>query len=144
MADFIEEGIVLSVRGNVAQVKITPKGSCPDSHEGCPVRAMAKYREFTVEADNPADASRGQRVVVEMKASNYYLGLFLVFVMPLIMLIFGYGLGFLIGKSLFSKGEIGGFIGMAACFIVSFFIMGSFRKKFDAQYTILKTVTNLS
>lgn len=144
MADFIEEGIVLSVRDRMATVKITPKGSCPDSHEGCPVRAMVKDREFTVEANNLADASMGQRVVIEMKPSHYYLGLFLVFVMPLIMLFLGYGAGFFIGKSLFLKGETGGFIGMAVCFISSFFIMGLFRQKFDTQYTILKIVTNLS
>ncbi len=42
MADFIEEGIVLSIKGNTAQVKITPKGTCPDNHVGCPVKALAE------------------------------------------------------------------------------------------------------
>ncbi|MCM8771449.1 MAG: SoxR reducing system RseC family protein [Candidatus Omnitrophica bacterium] len=144
MAEFIEEGIVLSVRDGMATVKITPQGSCPDSHEGCPAKALLKDREYTLEAINLEGASPGQRVVVEMKTPNYYLGLFLVFVMPLIMLIFGYGIGFLIGKSFFLQGETGGFIGMTICFISSFFIMGLFKRKFDTQYTILKIVTNLS
>jgi len=61
MEGFIEEGMVLSTKGNIAQVKITPKGTCPDSHVGCPVKALAEGREFIAGADNSINVPVGQR-----------------------------------------------------------------------------------
>jgi len=46
MAGFIEEGIVLSTTNDIARVKITPKGACPDSHAGCPVKALATRKRI--------------------------------------------------------------------------------------------------
>jgi len=144
MEGFIEEGMVLSTKGNIAQVKITPKGTCPDSHVGCPVKALAEGREFIAGADNSINVPVGQRVVIKIELSYFYMVLMLVFVMPLIMLIFGYGVGFFIGERIFLKGEICGFIGMGVCFLASFLVIGLFKRKFDTQYTILKIVTNSS
>ncbi|MCM8778171.1 MAG: hypothetical protein NC834_00010 [Candidatus Omnitrophica bacterium] len=56
MADFREEGIVLSVQGKIARVKITLKGSCPDDRVGCPVNAFAEGREFITEIENTINA----------------------------------------------------------------------------------------
>ena len=143
MEEFIEEGIVLSTgSNNTAIVKITPKGTCPDNHEGCPVRALAKGRGFTVDARNPLGASAGQRVMVEMKTPHYYKGLFLVFGMPLVMLIIGYITGILLSKLFLIKEETFGFIGMGLGFGVSFFLMGSLGNRFNVQYTVVKTVEN--
>lgn len=138
MEGFIEEGIVLSAKGNIAQVKITPKGACPDSHVGCPVKALAEGREFITDADNSINAQAGQRVVIKIEPSHFYMGLTLVFVMPLVFLIIGYLVGIFIAKLINRQEEFFGYIFMALGFAFSFIPMAKFGKHFNPKYTIIE------
>jgi len=144
MADFIEEGIVLSTKGNIAQVKITPKGPCPDSHAGCPVKALAEGREFITDADNSINASAGQRVVIKIESPHFYMGLMLVFIMPLVFLAIGYLAGIFIAKLINKQEEFFGYIFMAVGFFFSFIPMARFGKYCNSKYTIIEISKNLS
>lgn len=138
MEEFIEEGMVLSTKGNIAQVKITPKGTCPDSHVGCPVKALAEGREFITEVDNSINAQAGQRVVIKIEPSHFYIGLMLVFVMPLVFLIIGYLAGIFIAKLINRQEEAFGYIFMALGFIFSFIPMAKLGKNFNPKYSIME------
>lgn len=138
MAEFIEEGIVLSAQGKIAEVKITPKGPCPDSHAGCPVKALAEGREFTTRAENLINAQLGQKVLVEMTSPHFYKGLMLVFILPLVLLFIGYMVGILIAKLINRHEEPFGYIFMGIGFISSFFLMARFGKNCSPKYKIIK------
>lgn len=142
MAEFTEEGIVLSTQDRTATIKMTPKGSCPESHAGCPVKALAKNQEFIAEADNPVGAQAGQKVIIEIESPYFYKGLMLVFVSPLIFLFIGYWVGFFISKLLDKKEDYISYIFMALGFIGSFFVMARFSKNFNPKYKIVEVVNN--
>ena len=142
MAEFTEEGIVLSTQDRTATVKITPKGPCPDSHAGCPVKALAEGREFITEADNPIGAGAGQKVIIEIESPHFYKGLMLVFVLPIVFLFMGYLIGFFIRKLLDKKEDCISYIFMALGFIGSFFVMARFSKNFNPEYKVVEIVNN--
>jgi positive regulator of sigma E activity len=141
MAEFIEEGIILSREGDTAKVKITPKGTCPDSHSGCPIKALAEGREFIADADNSINAQAGQRVVIKIEPSHFYMGLMLVFVMPLVFLAIGYLAGIFIAKLINRQEEIFGYIFMALGFVFSFIPMAKLGKNFNPKYTIIELLS---
>ena len=142
MAEFTEEGIVLSVHGKIAKVKITPKGPCPDSHAGCPVKALAEGREFITEAENTINAQPGQKVIIEIESPQFYKGLALVFILPLVLLFIGYLIGIYIARLIGKQGEPFGYIFMGAGFISSFFLMAIFGKNFNPKYKVTGFVNN--
>jgi positive regulator of sigma E activity len=137
MAEFTEEGIVLSTQDRTATVKITPKGPCPDSHAGCPVKALAEGREFSTEAENLIGAGIGEKVIIKIEIPHFYMGLMLVFVLPLIFIFLGYLIGFFISKLLDKKEEYISYIFMALGFIGSFFVMARCSKSFNPKYKIV-------
>jgi positive regulator of sigma E activity len=142
MAEFIEEGIVLSVQGKIAKVKITPKGPCPDSHAGCPVKALAEGREFITEIENIINAQPGQKVIVEIETQHFYKGLALVFILPLALLFIGYLIGIYIARLIGKQGESFGYVFMSMGFISSFFLMAIFGKNFNSKYRITGFINN--
>lgn len=142
MPEFIEEGIVLSSQGGIATVKITPKGACPDSHAGCPVRALAEGREFTTKAENPINAQPGQKVIIEIESPHFYKGLILVFVLPLALLFIGYMVGIFIARQIDRQEEPFGYIFMGVGFISSFFLMARYGKNSSPNYKIIKFANN--
>ena len=140
MAEFIEEGIVLSTQGRAAMVKITPKGPCPDSHAGCPVRTLLKNREFTTKAENPINAQPGQKVIIEIESAHFYKGLMLVFVLPLVLLFMGYMAGVLLARLINRQEEVFGYMFAAAGFVSSFFLMAKFGKNCGPSYKVTKLI----
>ena len=142
MAEFIEEGIVLSTQGKTAMVKITPKGPCPESHAGCPVRVLLKNREFTTKAENPINAQPGQKVMIEIESARFYKGLMLVFVLPLVLLFVGYMAGAGIARLINRPEELFGYVFAAIGFISSFFLMAKFGKDCGPSYKVTKLINN--
>ena len=143
MAEFIEEGIVLSTQGKTAIVKITPKGPCPDSHAGCPVRALLKNREFTTKAENLINAQPGQKVIIEIESAHFYKGLVLTFVLPLVLLFVGYMAGVGIARMINRPEEFFGYVFAAIGFVLSFPLMAKFGKNCGPSYKITNLVNNM-
>ena len=142
MAEFIEEGIVLSTQGRAAMVKITPKGPCPESHAGCPVRVLLKNREFTTKAENPINAQPGQKVIIEIESAHFYKGLVLTFVLPLVLLFVGYMAGVGIARLINRPEEFFGYVFAAIGLVSSFFLMAKFGKNCGPNYKVVKLIDN--
>ena len=142
MAEFIEEGIVLSTQDRTAMVKIMPKGPCPDSHAGCPVRALLKNREFTTKAENPINAQPGQKVIIEIESAHFCKGLMLTFLLPLVLLFVGYIAGAGIARLINGQEEIFGYVFAVIGIASSFFLMAKFGKNCGPSYKITKLANN--
>ncbi len=112
---------------NIAKIKITRSSSCGENCASC---GLCSGRTRIIEAVNDINASVGDTVIINMTDKKILGAAFLVYIVPLIMLITGYCIGDIFFKQeLFSI--ITGFIFMGATFIGIWFI----DKKLKQQYT---------
>jgi sigma-E factor negative regulatory protein RseC len=86
-----ETGVVVSVDGQEAQVRIIPSGACAS----CPSSAICGPAgdEKITTAINPVGARPGDNVRIVMHARMYLKGTFLVYGLPVLLLIAGGILG---------------------------------------------------
>jgi len=92
------EGLVIEVSGDIAKIRAGRHNDCKNCG-ACPGNDA-----IVISAKNPIGAMEGQRVAFEVKETNAVKGIFIVFILPLILVFFGVMLGWLIGKL------IGGYI----------------------------------
>lgn len=85
------EGVVIEVVGNTAKIRTGRHNDCKNCG-ACPGNDA-----IIINAKNPKGAIPGQRVVFEVKELNAVKGAFIVFVLPLIIVVVGIMLGHLIG-----------------------------------------------
>ena len=137
MAQFRQKGIVLSVAGDTARVRVRPAGGCPESHAGCPVRTLAESGDLAAEAANAIHAAPGDRVVVEMESPHYYKALFLVLVLPVVAMMGGYAVGAALGHVAGSVGEVPGVAGAALGLGASFLAMRLAGRDCEPRYTVI-------
>jgi len=90
MSEIIEKGMVLSQGGSRVEVKILPEGECDST---CPLKSACRKKDLVVDAENVVNANQGDEVKVKIETSYYYNALFLIFILPLILMIGGYFLG---------------------------------------------------
>lgn len=89
-----EEGVVISVEGECAQVRMMRHGDCK-SCGACPGDDSTVTR-----IKNTLGAEPGQRVAIEMKNSGMLRAAFIVYILPLIAVAVGIiGGAFIAGKS---------------------------------------------
>ena len=97
----LEEGTVRQVTddGTTARVEVRASGACARCGNRGPCGASAGGGGVPVllDAKNLAGARPGQRVRIEMNPENVWLATFLVFALPVILIIVGYGAGALLG-----------------------------------------------
>lgn len=91
-----QEGIVTRVfadgKAEVAVTRMTACGGNCGSCESCLLQSEVK----TV-ADNHVNAQPGERVMIESRTSAVFRAVFLVYVMPLICFLLGYGAAYAAG-----------------------------------------------
>ena len=92
------EGLVIEVSGDIAKIRAGRHNDCKNCG-ACPGNDA-----IVISAKNPIGAVQGQRVAFEVKEANAVKGIFIVFILPLILVFFGVMLGWLIGRL------IGGYI----------------------------------
>ena len=80
-----EEGRVIKVEGNFAQVEIEKKSTC----RACGLCSMRGKNTMIAEAENTIGAKVGERVRIEIPSSVILKGAFLFFYIPLMALISG-------------------------------------------------------
>lgn len=80
------EGIVVENKDGVSKVKIVRGTMCGDNCGSC---NLCGKRETFVFAQNEADAKEGDRVLLEMDSQSGLKAAFLVYGMPLLILIAG-------------------------------------------------------
>lgn len=136
----LQKGIVKKINQNIniakstrinnnttAEVEITRSSSCGDNCASC---GLCPGRTAKVYAINDINASAGDTVIIDMSDKKVLGAAFLVYIVPLIMLIIGY---FLCSAVFNSEGLaiLTGFIFMAAAFIIIIYI----DKKLKHKYT---------
>jgi len=142
MAEFIEQGLVLSREGSKTVVKIVPQGNCSRSCPGCSAFFQQQLSgEFTAEADSEIDTQAGDEVKIRVKYPHFYKGLFLVFVLPVISLFLGYEAGVFITGIIGSQKDLLKYVFMAVGLILSVFIIVKSGRNCKPQYTIIKKLS---
>ncbi len=121
-----QSGIVQSVHNELAYVKIKRSSSCGESCASC---GLCPGRDVLVSAINSANAKQGDTVLIYMSDRKVLNAALLVYIIPIIMLIFGYFLGECIFKSEI-LGIASGFCLMVITFVIVFFTDKYLKKQY--------------
>jgi sigma-E factor negative regulatory protein RseC len=108
-----EQATVIEGRGELALVRMKRSEACA----GCRACAAIAGGNMEVEAGNPVRARPGDRVEIEINDARYLRAAFLVFIMPLIGALAGYGAGASLAGSE-GAGIVCGAAGMALVFVI--------------------------
>ena len=91
-----QEGIVTALLpGGMAEVAVTRMTACGGNCGSC--ESCLLQSEIKTAARNLASAQPGQRVLIESRSSAVFGAIFLVYVMPLLCFLAGYGAAALAG-----------------------------------------------
>ncbi|MBR0208619.1 MAG: SoxR reducing system RseC family protein [Oscillospiraceae bacterium] len=91
-----QEGIVTKLLpGGMAEVAVTRMTACGGNCGSC--ESCMLQSEIKTSARNLAAATPGQRVLIESRSSDVFGAIFLVYVMPLVFFLLGYGAAYLAG-----------------------------------------------
>ena len=128
-----EEGKVIEVKGDIAKVEIRRSISCGT----CRACWMAEGGKMIASGQNLIGAKVGQRVRLQVSGSILKAA-FVVYILPLVGLILGYGVGSSISKAIgypaFS--EKAGVISGLAFLVLSFIAVCYYGKKIGQRYQI--------
>ncbi len=114
-----KNGIVESVDGSRVAIKITRDSSCG---ENCAMCNVCPGKDMTINILTEQNFSKGDKVKIETKAKDVLLSAFLIYILPIILLIVGYAIATL-------------YIGLALM-IISFVILLFADKKINTNYYI--------
>ena len=93
-----QEGIVVKLFPNdMAEVAVTRMTACGGNCGSC--ESCMLQSEVKTLAKNRVDARPGERVLIESRSSSVFGAVFLVYVMPLVCFLLGYGAAALAGLS---------------------------------------------
>ena len=91
-----QEGIVTRLFPNdMAEVAVTRMTACGGNCGSC--ESCMLQSEVKTVADNHVNAQPGERVMIESRTSAVFRAVFLVYVMPLICFLLGYGAAYAAG-----------------------------------------------
>ena len=118
-----EQGIVLSVEGELAKVKV-------GRHEECGAcGACGGAQQVVVEAVNPVGAQPGQRVSFTLREENVLTGAFVVFILPLLFGALGAVIGHFIAPMLDANGSLPYVLGALIFFLLALGLVKKFDKR---------------
>lgn len=130
----LQTGIVKELRGKTADVAITRSSACGDSCASCGLCPGQTARVFAV---NDLGAKAGDTVIIDMTDRKILGAAFLVYIVPIIMLIAGYFISYAIfgseGLSILT-----GFIFLAVTFIVLMRIDRGLKRKYTPRIIEIK------
>ena len=89
MEDNQEYGVVRARSGNSYTLELGNEGGC----HGCLLAGVCNHQNKTVEVQSELDLSLGQKVALEVKPSDRILSSFVIFVVPIVLMIIFYFLG---------------------------------------------------
>jgi sigma-E factor negative regulatory protein RseC len=113
------QGIVTEIiSDDLAKVCLHAKGACEEcpSYGNCESGEETQMKETV--AINKINAKIGDSVIMELPAGKTLTSAFVIYILPIILLIVGY----FVGDALFDN-EIGAIIGSLLFFVTSFFIL---------------------
>ena len=130
-----EQGLVLSVTGDTAKIKVGRHEDCSGCG-GCP-----SAQNVIIEALNEVGAQPGARVSFTMRETNALLGAFVVFMLPLIMA----GVGGFVGydTTFFGGGDTGMIRGAMLFFIISLVLVKLFDRHLRNAQQMKPVITQI-
>lgn len=88
-----EEGVVVRVDGDDAWVKTVRGDACESCSSKAACHTMGGGKEMQVPALNPIGARVGDRVLLKMDTLPFLKGTFLVYMVPILLLVVGAAIG---------------------------------------------------
>jgi len=114
-----ETGIIISKQGKSVQVRLQKSKKC----EGCTACASFGPNSMAIEAHNEIDAEIGDVVDVEISPKQVVGHSLVIFLFPIVAMIFGYFLGMRIGGYKDLTGEGSGILGALVMLVISFLVI---------------------
>ena len=127
----VQTGLIKKLHGNIADVEIHRSTACGDNCASC---GLCSGRTSIVKAANAAGAAEGDTVLIDMADKKVLGAAFLVYIVPLVLLVAGY----FIGNALFMTepgGIITGFLLMLLSFLPIVFIDRRSRQRYLPKIT---------
>ena len=121
-----QTGIVQKLHFNTAEVKITRSSACGESCASC---GLCPGQTALVEAVNDVNAAVGDTVIIDMADKKVLGAAFLVYIVPIIMMIIGYFAGYVILKNE-TFGILTGFLMMIVVFPIIRFIDKKIKRRY--------------
>lgn len=126
-----EEGVIIETSGDVAKVAVMKKGAC----ESCASSGVCHPgdEESYMEATNPLNAKKGQRVKVVLAPQLYLKASIILYGVPVTVFV----TAAIIGKNLAeafvpgSDSDLWAFLAGSVCMIVSFLFIKRYNKKVE-------------
>lgn len=122
-----ETGEVVSVTNNTLKVRIYRKSACGD---GCASCGLCKNNENIIEVKNSVNAQIGDKVTLEISSGKLFKAAFLVYIIPLIMLIAGYYIG-----RIFTKNEGLCVLSAFLLMIISLIAISIYDRRLKGKFT---------
>jgi len=129
-----EEGRVIKIEGDLAQVEVERKSAC----RACGLCSLRRGNTMLAEAENTIGAKVGEKVRIEIPSSVVLKGALLFYALPLVALILGMILGIKI-----TKHQTGGLTLGFSFFISSFIIIWLYDKKRKVQNLYRSRITGI-
>ncbi|MGQ9632059.1 MAG: SoxR reducing system RseC family protein [bacterium] len=134
----MEVGRVVEVRGDLARVEFNRRGACGNCSICTPL--IGDMSKVAALASNPIGARVGDSVEVELTQGNIVAAAFIVYILPLIALFFGFGFGKWWAERVWgmASGQNAGLLLAAALFALAFFGIWLLNKRYASskRYTI--------
>lgn len=122
----IQNGIVIKIKKNMAQTEIMRSTACGDNCASC---GLCPAKSMTVLAENTIGAAEGDAVLISMSDKKVLGTAFMVYIIPVIMLITCYAAGSKVFNT--EPGAIcSGFGLMATAFLVIMLIDRKSKKRY--------------
>ena len=96
-----EEGTVVAVRGDIAEVMLRRSRLCEGCGSCC---VLVDDDTMLAEAQNSAGAKKGDHVIVDMPANVSIRAAYILYGIPLLAFLVGLGVGTILGSALFGGG----------------------------------------
>ena len=132
-----QQGIVIELNGNIAKVKVARHSHC-ENCGACPGSSA-----MIVEVINDIGAREGQKVIFQIKEEGMVKAAFIVYLLPLLLVIVGVVIGSLISRFInadtFSFQVAGGIVG----FIVSIAVIIYYEKVYKSNVNRLPKIIKI-
>lgn len=131
----IQTGIVVSIKDGVAEISVKRETACGENCASC--SAKCSLKNVTVRGQSIDGINTGDMVMFEMAASKILFAAFLVYITPLIVMVFAYLIA-----STFGVDENISFVISVICMVLWFLVVHFIDKKLRHLYkhTILNKI----
>lgn len=125
-----EVGQVIELKGEYISVKLQRHDAC-DHCNAC--SAGVETAEMVLEAENLCKANVGDLVEISLEESNFLLAVIIMYIIPLISLLFGVGIGYLAGAAIGINEEVSALVVGFILLGISYFIIRRNEAKFNTR-----------